>query len=98
MEIIYDFRLFSGTSEEPFDKCGWEYMFRDGALKFIQVFCLLTVLCSVVFDVCLIQALRKRRRKVSCKVKDKKLFFILTHITKFYYFNLLKEKILNFSL
>ncbi len=52
--------LSTGASDEPFDRCGWEYMFKQPVLTFINVFCVVTLSASFVLDVFLIRQLHKR--------------------------------------
>ncbi len=60
---------FLGASDKPFDKCGWEYMFKQPVLTFINVFCVVTLSCSFVLDIYLIRQLHKRtHNQVTAKV------------------------------
>ena len=56
--------FISGLSGQ-FDMCGWEYMFKEEVLFFINNFCIITLTCSVLLDIVLIKELHQRTRKVT---------------------------------
>ena len=55
----------------PFDKCGWEYMFKKAIITFINLFCVVILISSFLLDLCLIKLLHKRTRvQVTSKVSS----------------------------